>query len=97
MTSTTDPKQPVRVNVFLSGARLLGRDEIQQVMSETGRSVSESDADGLWIELTCPDRSCIGEDGRITLPPEKESERGLFLNLFCPEDSCRILENTDLP
>ncbi len=24
-------------------------------------------------------------------------KKGLFLNLFCPEDSCEVVESTDLP
>jgi hypothetical protein len=54
----------------------------------------------MQLEIVCPDRSCIDEAGNISIPAEgvdTPKEKGLFLNLFCPEDSCEVVESTDLP
>jgi len=31
------------------------------------------------------------------LPVQKSKEEGIFLDLFCPEGSCEIVQSTDLP
>jgi len=54
----------------------------------------------LWLEIACPSESCIDDDGNITIPAkgtDTSGEKGLFLKLFCPEDSCEITKPTDLP
>jgi hypothetical protein len=89
-----------RFKFFLPDARLLAKDEIEEMLSaERIQSSAAAKKDGLWIEVTCPDTSCISEDGRITLPPEEpdDQEKGIFLKLFCPEGNCEISQSTDIP
>ena len=52
---------------------------------------------GVWLELNCPDRSCLDADGKITLPTQESEGKGIFLKLFCPEGQCEITESTDVP
>jgi hypothetical protein len=55
---------------------------------------------GLWLEIDCPDESCVDEDGNITISTrgvEPSEKKGFFLNLFCPEDSCEVVQSSDLP
>ncbi len=88
-----------RFRFFMPNARILETREIENLPPEKLES-SEEGREGVWIEIDCPDKQCIDSDGNITipakgkLPPEK---RGVFLNLFCPENSCEVLQSTDLP
>jgi hypothetical protein len=84
---------------FLPDARLLDVDEISTLHARLDQSAPTSDEKGLWIEVTCPDRSCLDEDGKLTLPVagEKPERKGIFLNLFCPEGRCEIVQATDIP
>ena len=55
----------------------------------------------MWLEIVCPDESCIDDDGNITIPAKRLDDtfgkKGFFLNLFCPEDSCEVAQSMDLP
>jgi len=89
-----------RFRFFLPEARLLEKDEIANLPPEKFKAVESAGKNGLWLEMVCPDESCIDDDGNITIPAEgvdTSREKGIFLNLFCPDNSCEIVESTDLP
>jgi len=95
----TDSKT-ARFKFFLPSARLLQKDEISNLPPEKIEAAKAAGAEGLWLEIACPDESCIGKDGNISIPAkgvETSEKKGVFLNLFCPEDSCEIVHATDLP
>jgi hypothetical protein len=85
---------------FLPNARILGKHEIANLPAEKLKAVESSGQEGLWLEIVCPDKSCIDDDGNIIIPAKGTTpagKEGFFLNLFCPEDSCEIVQGTDLP
>ena len=89
-----------RFRFFLPDARVLGKDEIANLPREKLSAVETMGSTGLWLEIACPDNSCIDASGNITIPAKgaaASKQKGKFLNLFCPEDSCEILQSTDLP
>jgi len=89
-----------RFRFFLPEARVLEKNEIENLPPEKLNSVKAGGRDGLWLEITCPHESCIDDNGNITISAkgvEPSGEKGFFLNLFCPEDSCEIVQATDLP
>ena len=92
--------QPCQFKFFLPHARLMS-DAAIATMRENGDlpATDLAGSDGLWIEMDCPDGSCLDENGRITLPVTEadDARRGVFLNLFCPEDNCEIVQSTDIP
>ncbi|AOY58228.1 MULTISPECIES: hypothetical protein [Desulfococcus] len=94
----TDEKQ-FQFKFFLPNARLLSDSEIKKLSANNITSAGADEKNGLWLEITCPDRSCLDADGRIVIPTQesKKKDKGFFLELFCPEDSCEIVESTDLP
>ena len=50
--------------------------------------------------MPCADDACLREEGRICIeavPAGKKKGRGLWLNIFCPEDSCLFKSGTELP
>lgn len=89
-----------RFRFFLPEARLLEKDEIANLPPEKLSAVESGGREGLWLEIVCPDESCIDSDGNVTIPAkgaEASGEKGVFLNLFCPDDSCEVVQPTDLP
>lgn len=89
-----------RFRFFLPDARVLEKDEVENLPPEKLSSVEAGGQKGLWLEIICPNESCIDADGNITIPTkgaEKSLGKGFFLNLFCPENSCEIVQSTDLP
>jgi hypothetical protein len=52
------------------------------------------DEKGLRIEMTCPDHSCLDDEGRLPLPVTGEDPKGkgIFLKLLCPEGRCEIVQ-----
>ena len=95
----TDTKKSL-FRFFLPNARILGKEEIAALPPEKIKAAEADTRDGLWLEIVCPDASCIDGKGNITIPAkgaEQQKEKGLFLNLFCPEKSCEIVQGTDLP
>ncbi len=85
--------RPTRLRFFLPDARLLKAEEVEHLMDQQ----PPGDATGLWLEINCPDGSCIDEEGRITLPARKVYGDDLFSHIFCPEDACEVVQSTDLP
>lgn len=91
----TDQK-PFRFQFFLPNARLMSASEIERLSAEKNRAGGAPNV-GLWLEMDCPDRSCLDSKGNLTLPVQGSKDKGIFLNLFCPEDTCEILQSSDLP
>jgi len=90
-------QKPFRFQFFLPEARPLSDDEVKNLPDEKVRLAEASGKDGMWLEINCPDGSCLSADGRLTLPTERTASKGIFLNLFCPEGACEIVESTDVP
>jgi hypothetical protein len=90
-------QKPFRFKFFLPDARVLTESEINSLPAEKVQSVKATGRKGLWLEINCPDGSCLDSEGRITLPVQESEDEGIFLNLFCPEGSCEIVQGTDLP
>jgi hypothetical protein len=90
--------KPFKFKFFLPDARLLERDEIRDLEKEMPDSVDAAESEGLWIEINCPDRSCLDEQGQLTLPATEQAHEteGVFLNLFCPEGRCQVTQSTDI-
>ena len=84
---------------FLPNARLLDNSEIANLPPEKRKVAESGRQKGVWIEIACPDESCIDEDGNITITTrglDSASNKGIFLSLFCPDDSCEVTETTQL-
>ena len=89
-----------RFTFFLPDARVLSETEIAAISTEKKEAVESDKTEGLWLEIYCPDDSCVGDDGQITIPAvgaESNEKKGFWLNLFCPEGSCELNQMTDLP
>jgi hypothetical protein len=82
---------------FLPDTRLLSNEEIESLPADKLRTAEAAGRQGLWLEISCPDRSCLDEQGRITLPTHEAEGKGTWLKLFCPEGSCEMAEATDVP
>jgi hypothetical protein len=87
-----------RFTFFFPGARILSDQERASLPEEKKQAAAEAGKEGVWLEVDCPDRSCI-EEGKIVIPAAATAAEGegYWLNLFCPENSCKISEMTDLP
>ena len=85
---------------FFPEARVLGVEEVEALPPEKRQAAAKSGQPGVWLEINCPDKSCISADGKITVSAvgtEAKAKGGVWLNLFCPEDSCELRQSTDLP
>jgi hypothetical protein len=86
-----------RIKVFVPGARLLASEEILRIPEQ---NIHKTPGEGVWLEIACPDRSCVISEGKIALEVtcarDKESE-GVWMKLFCPEERCFAEEATDIP
>lgn len=89
-----------RLKVFLPNVRLLTEEEIQNLSEEKRQAVKSSGEPGLWVEIVCPEDSCLTIGGKVSLVAEgyvPEETKGLWLNIFCPENRCEFDEPTDIP
>ena len=89
-----------RFTFFFPDARALSVAVIAAVSTEKKEAAESDNREGIWLESYCPDSSCVGDDGRITIPAigaQSTEKKGAWLNLFCPEGSCEINQLTDLP
>jgi hypothetical protein len=88
-----------RFRFFLPYAKALTQDEIAQLPSWKIKAAEVTGEPGIWLEIEGMNKSWLDEDGNITIPARgtKHKEKGTFLNLFCPEGSCEIVEGSDLP
>jgi hypothetical protein len=78
----------------------MSKDEISNLPPDMLRNAEMGGDRGLWLEMTCPDASCVDDQGNITIPAqgiETSEKEGFFLNLFCPNNRCEIIQSTDLP
>jgi hypothetical protein len=93
-------EKPFHFRFFLPDARILEKDEIANLPPEKLTSVKAGGREGLWLEIACPDKSCMDDAGNITIPArggDLSQNKGFFLSLFCPGDSCDIIQSTDVP
>ena len=90
--------KPFQFKFFLPDARVLDREEIEALKKEMPESADVTEGAGLWLEINCTDRSCLDEQGRLTLPATEQAHEteGVFLNLFCPEGRCQVTQSTDI-
>jgi len=89
-----------RFTFFFPDARILNEAEIAAIPTEKKEAAGSDKKEGIWLEIYCPNASCVGDDGRITIPAlgaETSKKEGIWLNLFCPEGSCELTQMTDLP
>jgi len=92
-------QNPYRFTFFLPQARVLRDDEVAQLSIDKRKAVEAGERAGLWLELSYPEAFKRDAKGRLVLPvaePDAD-KKGTFVQLFCPNDSCRITEPTDLP
>jgi hypothetical protein len=85
-----------RFTFFFPDAKVLSANEVP---ADKRKAAESSGKPGVWLEVHCPDESCIGKDGKITLQAAGvagKADKGLWLNVFCPEDSCLWKGGTDL-
>ena len=89
---------PFQFKFFLPDARVLDREEIEALQKEMPASADVAEGAGLWLEVICPDSSCLDDQGRLTLPTTEQAHetKGVFLNLFCPEGRCQVTQSTDI-
>jgi hypothetical protein len=95
-----DKKILNKLTFFFPEARVLTDDEISKLSPDKKATAEKAGQNGLWLEIDCPDGSCLDDKGQITITlPEFRStdEKGIWLNIFCPEKSCEILQSTDAP
>ena len=74
--------------------------QIASLPEEKKKMAEENQEGGLWLEVFCPDESCLREEEHVNIPAKQASEeegKGTWLRLFCPEDHCLLREPTDVP
>ncbi|MFZ7125619.1 MAG: hypothetical protein ACOWWM_05635 [Desulfobacterales bacterium] len=83
---------------FFPNARVLSDAEVSQLPGDK-KNTEARGHHGLWLEIECPEGTCIDDEGRLTLhvAPEVPGKKGIWMKLFCPEDSCEITKPSDLP
>jgi hypothetical protein len=89
-----------RLTFYFPNARALNSGEVAALPDEKRKSAEAAGRDGVWLEVDCPEGSCVGKDGKVTLPAagiEGRKDKGIWLNVFCPEDSCLWKGGTELP
>jgi hypothetical protein len=89
-----------RLTFFFPNARALSAGEVASLPDDKRKSAEAAGKLGVWLEVPCPDGSCLDKDGNVTLQAagiEGKQDKGLWLNVFCPEDSCLWKGGTDLP
>jgi hypothetical protein len=100
--------EKVRLRVFAPGARLLTEEEIRALPTDKREAAAAVDTAGVWLEVPCSRDECLSDRRGIAVPvqgvTEKEraslsgkQEKGFWLNLFCPEDSCVLQQSSDVP
>lgn len=87
-----------RLKVFVPNARILTSEEVMGLPEESVEYMRKARS-GIWLEVDCPDRDCVIEEGKIALhvmcARDKASE-GLWMRLFCPENQCFAEQSTDV-
>ncbi len=96
MAQKKEPKNLLKV--FLPNVRLLTDEEIQN-LPEKKRRAAESES-GIWVEVACSGDSCLTIGGKVRIEAKgdvSDEKKGLWLNIFCPENRCEFDEPTDVP
>jgi hypothetical protein len=84
-----------RIKVFVPGARILAGEEISRMPEE---NMPRTAGEGVWLEIPCPDRSCVLGEGKIALEVTcARDDEGVWMKLFCPEDRCFAEQASDIP
>jgi hypothetical protein len=84
---------------YFPNARVLGEKEVSALPGEKKKAAEAAGKSGVWLEVHCPEGSCVGKDGKVTLEAvgaETQKDKGIWLNVFCPEDSCLWKGGTDI-
>ena len=85
--------------VFVPNVRPISGEALKD-LSETEKAFAETCEDrGIWLEVFCPEDSCLSEEERIKLVAfceESGKKADLWLRAFCPNDSCEVFETTQL-
>ena len=93
-------KEKTSFTFFFPGSRLLSSAEISALAAEKRKAAEDSRREGVWLEVPCPDGSCMKKQGKVILDAVgagHKEEKGVWLNVFCPEDSCLWKGGTELP
>ena len=89
-----------RFTFYCPGARVLSDTEAAALPPDKKQAAENTGKSGIWLEIDCPDQSCVSTDGNVTIPAagtEAKGKKGVWLNVFCPDDSCELTESTALP
>ena len=89
-----------QLTFYFPNTRALSSGEVASLPDGKKRSAEAAGKSGVWLEVRCPDGSCLDKDGRVTLQAAGvggKREKGLWLNVFCPEGSCLWKGGADLP
>ena len=92
---TASPK-----TVFVPNARALSNEALKTLPDKEKPFAQDCEDKGVWLELFCPDDSCLLEGERIKLVDfceDTEERHDLWLKIFCPNGSCELTEYTQLP
>jgi hypothetical protein len=90
-------EKPFKFKFFLPKARLLNQIEIDQLPADKHRAAGATDTDGLWVEINCPDRSCLDTDGRITLPTQESKAKAFSSTCSARRGSVKLLRAQTFP
>lgn len=93
------PNDKNSLTFYFPNVRVLSSDDVSALPDEKKKSAETAGRSGVWLEVHCPDGSCVGKDGKITLQAAGDGgqeDKGLWLNVFCPEDSCLWKGGADL-
>jgi len=88
-----------QLTFYFPNARALSSSEVAALPDDKKKSAAAAGKSGVWLEVHCPDGSCVDKEGKVTLTAaeiEGKKDKGLWLNVFCPEDSCLWKGGTDL-
>ena len=89
-----------RFTFFFPDARVLSDPGIAALPADKKQAADTDQREGVWLEVFCPDASCVSDDGRITIPAvgtASAENKEMWLNIFCPEGSCELNRMSDLP
>jgi hypothetical protein len=87
---------------------LLTKEEVRALPAAKREAATAAGTDGVWLEVLCSREECLSDRQGIAVPvqgvTEKEraslsgkQEKGFWLNLFCPEDTCVLQQSSDVP
>jgi len=66
----------------------LSSSEVAALPDDKKKSAAAAGKSGVWLEVHCPDGSCVDKEGKVTLTAagiEGKKDKGLWLNVFCPK------------